>query len=150
MKKLVTILSSLSFLMVGSLLLAQNTSSQTSSQSETKAKTTTESSTGKKTKKSKTGSVSGEVTKYEEGKSITVKGPKGEKTVDIDASTKVTAKDVKEGSKVRVSWKETDGKEVATRVSSVVAKKSHKTSTKKSSESKTETSTTSEPAPKTN
>jgi hypothetical protein len=153
MKKLMTIFASLSFLAVGSLLLAQNTSTQTTGQSETKTKSTSTGTEGKKTtKKSETGWVKGEVTKYEEGKSITVKGSKGEKTLDVDASTKITAKDIKEGSQVRVNWKEKDGKDTAVSISSGAAKKSgKKSSMKSSSETKTETSTkTSEPAPKTN
>ena len=139
MKKPATLLAALAFLTMGSLLLAQDTSSSSSSQTETKTESSTKSAKGgKKTTRSKTGSVTGEVTAYEEGKSVTVKGPKGDKSVTIDASTKVTAKDVKEGSHVRVSWKEKDGQEVAVRISAAKSGKAHRTSTK-----------TSEPAPKT-
>ncbi len=143
MKKVATFLTSLGFLAVGSLLLAQNTSSQTTAQSETKTESSTKSATGKKkAARSRTGSVIGEVTTYEEGKTITVKGPKGEKTVEIDSATKVTAKDIKEGSRVRVAWKESEGKEVAVRISGVKARKPAHKSPASSPKS-------SEPAPKT-
>lgn len=133
------LVAALAFLTMGSLLVAQDTSSSSSAQSETKSQTTTKTAAGeKKTTRSHKGAVSGEVTAYEEGKSITVKGPKADKTVDIDAATKVTAKDIKEGTRVRVSWKEKDGKEVAVRISGLKARKAAKTSPK-----------TSEPAPKT-
>lgn len=131
MKKLMTMLATGAFLLAGGVLFAQGTQAAAN---KAPAK--------KMAKVEKKASVhhwmSGDVTAFEAGKSITVKDKAGkEETLTIDAKSHVT-KSVKQGAEVRAYWVEKDGQNIATKIESSkyhptkMMKKSSKTEKKSS------------------
>jgi hypothetical protein len=96
--------------------MAQEKRTETQAPAAEKAKT-------EKPKGSKPKRVHGTVVGYEAGKTITVKGKKGlELTYNIAPNAKIKG-EVKEGGKVRVSYKKEDDKMVATSISVASPKK---------------------------